>query len=172
MSEHLEMSEDSSLDRNFQIRTNNQGENELYIPCWEEEGSSSTQYHHLIEETKFFKNKCKHLENHLEENHREFSSLNQLYMIAESNERRLLKENEELKKRLKDLLAQLSQANDAHQQAQAELQAIAKRENDLRERLFRSKERETELANHLDLLQAQLHPSPPPPPSTPLPAHS
>jgi ribosomal protein S15P/S13E len=93
MSEHLEMSGESSLDKNFQIRTNNEGENELYIPCWEEEGSNSTQYHHLIEETKFYKNKCNHLENHLEENHREFSSLNQLYMIAESNERRLLKEN-------------------------------------------------------------------------------
>lgn len=65
MSDHLEMSGESSLDKNFQIRTNNEGENELYIPCWEEEASSSTQYHHLIEETKFFKNKCRHLENHL-----------------------------------------------------------------------------------------------------------
>lgn len=43
------MSGESSMDRNFQIRTNNEGENELYIPCWEEEGSNSTQYHHLIE---------------------------------------------------------------------------------------------------------------------------
>lgn len=149
------MSGESSMDRNFQIRTNNEGENELYIPCWEEEGSNSTQYHHLIEQTKFFKNKCKHLENHLEENHREFSSLNQLYLIAEANERRLLKDNEDLKRHNRDLLVELTEAKNARDSNANELYASAKRESELREKLFKNREREEELISEVQALKAE-----------------
>lgn len=45
----------------------------------------------------------------MEENHREFSSLNQLYLIAEANERRLLKENEDLRKINREMGNELSQ---------------------------------------------------------------
>lgn len=81
----------------------------------------------MIEETKFFKNKCKHLENHLEENHREFSSLNQLYMIAETNERRLLKENEDLRKVNREMGGEISQLRLERDSTMAELQACRNR---------------------------------------------
>ena len=71
-----ESRDSSSLDRNFQIHTNTEGENELQIPAWDE-GSSDT-YTHVIEELRIYKNKCRHLENHLEENMREFRELNEI----------------------------------------------------------------------------------------------
>lgn len=66
MSEHMDHSDSNSMDQNIQIHPNTEGENEIYIPYWEEEGSSSTQLNHLMEEVRILKNKCKHLENHLE----------------------------------------------------------------------------------------------------------
>lgn len=57
---------------------------------YEEEGSSSNSHvNHLLEEIKILKNKCKHLENHVEQSHIEFVSLNELYLSVSNNEIRL-----------------------------------------------------------------------------------
>lgn len=61
MSEGMEDSDSISMDQNIQVQVNHEGENEIFIPCWEEEGSSSSYLNHLREEVRILKNKCSHL---------------------------------------------------------------------------------------------------------------
>ena len=91
----------SSLDRNYHIRSNDEGDHELHIPAWDE-GSSDT-YTHVLEELRIYKNKCRHLEQHLEESMREFRELNELHIRLEVEEERLLIENDGLKNRAREI---------------------------------------------------------------------
>ena len=68
--------------------------------------------------------------------------MNQLYMIAETNERRLLKENEDMRKVNREMGAELLQVRLERDSVLAELHGSKNREVDLRERLFKSKEKE------------------------------
>lgn len=83
--EHSESnSHNHSMDERIHISANEEGENEIFVPVWEEGSSSQThtQVNYLMEEVRILKNKCHHLEAHIEESQNEFVSLNQLYLIC------------------------------------------------------------------------------------------
>lgn len=81
--------------------------------------------------------------------------MNQLYLIAEANERRLLKDNEDLKRHNRDLLVELAEAKAARDANANELYASAKRESESREKLFKNREREGELVSEIEALRAE-----------------
>lgn len=70
-------------------------------------------------------------------------------MIAETNERRLLKENEDLRKGNREMGVELSQLRLERDSVLAELHVCKNREVDLRERLFKSKEKESEFIGEI-----------------------
>jgi hypothetical protein len=81
MSNLQDRSHESRKSKNYQLKLNSHKQSNLSVSLWEDTMNLNDD-HHIIEETKFFKAKCRHLENHLEETQKEFKSLNQLYIVS------------------------------------------------------------------------------------------